>query len=128
VVWLVNMGALVSATLLYSNNLLASGFHLISFPFLIMLVICFIISARFGMNLLKKFTFPRKDCTSFLLRGVLIFRIPSTLLGYIFIPSFEIMWPNSFPSFILKCDFFGFKDMSNFLPFWKTFCWALKMS
>nr|KUM48112.1 hypothetical protein ABT39_MTgene5108 [Picea glauca] len=30
----------------------------------------------------------RKDCTSFLLLGVPILKIPSTLLGSIFIPSF----------------------------------------
>jgi hypothetical protein len=49
--------------------------------------------------------------------GVPIFRIPSTLLGSILIPSLEIMCPNNFPYSIPKCDFFGFSDMSNFLHF-----------
>jgi hypothetical protein len=117
---LANTGDLVSTIIISSNDILASGFNLIFFPFMSMQVICFIISAKFGMNLLKKFTFPRKDYTSFLLRGVLILRIPSTLLGSIFIPFFEMMCPNSFPSCIPECDFFRFKDIPNFLHFWKT--------
>jgi hypothetical protein len=123
---LANTGALVSAILMSSNYFLASRLHLISFPFLRIQVICFIISARFRKNLLKKLAFPRKDFTSFLLRGVLIFKIPSTLPGSIFMPSFEMMCPNSFPSCILKCDFFGFKDIPNFLHFWKTFFKCLR--
>jgi hypothetical protein len=118
---LANTRDLVSAILMYSNDFLDLGFHLILIHFLSILVICFIISANFGMNLLKKFTFPRKECTSFLLHGVLILRIRSTLLGSIFIPYFDMIFPNSLPSCILKCDFFEFKDMSNFLHFWKTF-------
>jgi hypothetical protein len=116
-----NTGDLVSVILMSSNEFLSSRFHLISFPFLSIQVIFFIILTRFGMNLLKKFTFSRKDSTSFLLCGVLILKITSTLLQYIFIPYFEMMHPNSFPSCISKCDFFGFKDMLNFLHFWKTF-------
>ena len=77
---LASTGALVSSTLIYSNDYLALGVHFISLPFLSIFVMCFIISAKFGMNLLRKFTFPRKDFTSFLLLGVPIFRIPSTLL------------------------------------------------
>jgi hypothetical protein len=127
-----SIGYLVNATLIYSNDYLASIFHLISFPFLIMQVICFIISSKFRMNLLKKFTFPRKDFTFFLLRRVPIFRIPSTFLGSILIHSLEIMCPNNFPSSTLKCDFFGFSDLPNFLHFWKNFmrcsrCCSLKV-
>jgi hypothetical protein len=81
-------GALVNATLISSNEFLDLGIHFISSPFLRIFVIYFMISTILGMNLLKKFTFPRKDCTSFLLLGVSIFRIDSTLLGSIFIPSF----------------------------------------
>jgi hypothetical protein len=109
--------ALVNATLISSKNFLASWVHFISLPFLSMLVICFMISAILGMNLLRNFTFPRKDCTYFLLLGVPIFRIPSNLLGSIFIPSFEIILPRNFPSSMPKLDFFGFNEMPNFLHF-----------
>jgi hypothetical protein len=81
---LASTGALVSTTLISSKDFLASRFHLISFPFLSMQVICFMISARFGMNLLKKFTFPRKDCTSFLLRGVSDLQDPFNPAGVYF--------------------------------------------
>jgi hypothetical protein len=118
---LANTRDLVSATLIYLNDFLDYRFHLISFHFLSMKVICFIILTRFVMNILKKFTFPRKDFTSFLLREVSIFKIPSTLLGSILIPYFEMMCPNKFSSYIPKCDFFGFNDMPNFLHLWKTF-------
>jgi hypothetical protein len=115
-----SIGYLVSASLISSKYVLASRFHLILFPFLSMQVMFFMIYAKFEMNLLKKFTFPRKDCTYFLLRGVMIFKIPSTLLGSILIPYLEIMCPKKFPSSTLKCEFFGFSDMLNFLHFWKT--------
>jgi hypothetical protein len=51
---LANTGALVSATLISSKDFLASRFHFISMPFLSMFVIYFMISAKLGMNLLKK--------------------------------------------------------------------------
>ena len=85
-----NTGGLVSTTLISSNDFLDSRVHFISLPFLSMFVMCFIISSKLGMNLLRKFTFPRKDYTSFLLLGVSIFRIPFTLLGPICMPCFEI--------------------------------------
>ena len=97
-----NIGYLVSATLISSKYFLASRFHLISFPFLSMQVMCFMISSKFGMNLLKKFTFPRKHCTMFLLHGVMIFKIPSTLLGSILIPSLEMIYTNIFHSSTAK--------------------------
>jgi hypothetical protein len=118
---LANTRSLVSATLISSNDFLDSGVHFISFHFLSIFMMCFIISAKLGMNLLRKFTFPRKDCTSFLVLGVSIFIISSTLRGYIFIPYFDMMFPNNFPSCIPKFDFFESNEMPNFLHFWKTF-------
>jgi hypothetical protein len=112
---LANTGALVNATLMSSKYFMALGIHFISFPFLSMLVICFMILSKLGINLLKKFTFPRKYCTYFLLLGMPIFKIPSTLLGSTFIPSFEIMWLDKFPSSMEKFHFLGFNEIPKFL-------------
>jgi hypothetical protein len=82
---------------------------------------------KFGINL-RKFTLPRKHCTSFLFLGLSIFWIISTLLGSIMIPSFEITWLKSFPSYLAKFDFFGFKEIPNLLHFRKTYFKCFKCS
>jgi hypothetical protein len=57
---LANIGALVNSTLVSSKDFLALGVHFISLLYLSMLVICFMISARLGMNLLRKLLSPEK--------------------------------------------------------------------
>ena len=91
-----------------------------------------IILAQFRMNLLKKFTLPMKYWTSFLLLGISIFSIASTLLGSMLIPSFEIICPRSLPYSKAKCDLLGFREIPNFMHFKKTLsrywrCFSLDM-
>ena len=79
-----------------------------------MFVMFFRSSTRFGMNLLKKFIFPIKYCSSLMFLGWLIFNIPSTLFGPILIPSSDMMWHKIFPSWRPNKFFLGFKDKPYF--------------
>ena len=117
---LIKTRASVNSFLIFKNEFLASRFHFISFSFLSMLLMHFMISKKFEINLLRKLTLPIKDCTSFFVLGMSIFSIASTLQGSIFIPSLEIICPSNFPSYKEKLYLFGFKDTPNFLHFWKT--------
>ena len=66
---LTRTGAYVIACLISMKDLLASIFHFIAWSFFNILVIFIKTSIKLGINLLKKFTFPMNDCTSFLLLG-----------------------------------------------------------
>ena len=115
---LASMGASVMALSMPSNDCLASGVHLISWSFPSMLVIYFTILSNSAMNILRKFNFPRNDWTSTLFHGSSILLISSTLFGSILMPSYEIIFPNNFPSFIEKNDFLGFREIQNFCISW----------
>ena len=110
----------IKAFLISAKVLLASTVHLIPLSFLTMLVMFFTTSTKFVINLLKKFTLPRNDCISFLFMGKSIFCMAATLVGSNLIPYLEITWLRSFPSSMVKLDFFGFNEMPNFLHFRKT--------
>jgi len=79
-----------------------------------MLVIDFMISAKFSTKCLKKFIFPLKDWITFLFLGMPILWIASTLYGSIFIISIDIMWPRSFLSNIEKWDFLDSRRFHTF--------------
>lgn len=53
--------ASVRANLIVENDCFASLVHLISLSFLRIFVMCLTISAKFGINLLKKIIFPKND-------------------------------------------------------------------
>ena len=78
---LINIGDLVKTFLISAKDCLDSVVHLIPLSFLNILVMYFISSAKFVMNLLKKLTLPRNDCTFFLLLVMSIIWITTTLLG-----------------------------------------------
>ena len=83
------------AFLMDSKYLLAELVYFIFDPFLNMEVICFINSAKFGINLLTKFIFPRKDWISFFDLGIDKVYIVLTLSGSILTLATETTCPNS---------------------------------
>ena len=122
---LIRIGVWVIACFTNSNDFFASMVHLTPISLFSMFVMFLMSSARFGMNLLKKFIFPMKDCSSLIFPGWLICNIPSILFGSILIPSSDMIWPKIFPSWRPNKVFLGFKDKSYFLHFSKTFLkWA----
>ena len=86
--------------ILVSSYLCSSHFNLISF--LSNLLIDLDTFAKLGMNLLKKLILPKNYCTFFLFLGILKLWMASTLVGPIFTPSIETIWPNSLPSCIAR--------------------------
>ena len=66
---LIRTGVRVSAWFTKSKDCFASMVHLTHVSLLSMLVMFLRIFARFGMNLLKKFIFPMKDCNSLMFLG-----------------------------------------------------------
>ena len=91
-------GVWVSVFFTSSKDLFAYMVHLTPISLCNMFVMFLRSSARFGMNLLKKFIFPMKDCISLMFLGWLIFNIPSIFFGSILIPYSDMMWPKIFPS------------------------------
>ena len=70
---LIKIGALVKACLIYVNESFPYVVHFMILYFFNIPVMSLTISAKLGMNLLRKFTFPKKDWISFLLLGKPIF-------------------------------------------------------
>ena len=66
---LIKTGSFVKACLIYVNESFASIFHFMIVSFFNIAVTTFTIFAKLGINLLRKFTFPKNDCISFLLLG-----------------------------------------------------------
>jgi hypothetical protein len=84
-----NTGASPINFLTRLNDDLASVVHLISLPFFSISMINLTISTKLGINLLKKFIFPKNDWISFLFLGMFIVSIASIHLGSTLIPYFE---------------------------------------
>ena len=114
---LARIGASNMAFFIPSNDFLALSIHLISWYFHSMLVMYLIISANETINRLRKFTFPGNYWTSSFFWGSSILIISLTLLGSILMPSWEIIFPSRFSSFIEKNEFLGFREIPNFLYF-----------
>ena len=114
---LLRIGVLVRYSLITSKDYLASVVHVSIEPFFNMLFKSLINSAKLERNLLRKNILPKNACNYLMFIGWLMFRIAYILVGWILMPSFEVMCPRSFPSYNPKSDFLGFKDMSNFLHF-----------
>jgi hypothetical protein len=95
-------------------------FHFIFVSFLSMFVMFLRISAKLGMNLLRKFIFPMKDYNYLMFLGWSIFWMASILLGSILIPYLDIICPSNFPSYKPNKVFLGLSEIPNFLHFSKT--------
>ena len=107
------------ALLMASKYLLAASVHLISDPFFNMEMMCFSNYEKFGISVLTKFLFPRKDWMSFSNLGSEKVYIAFTLSGSIFPPSAKTLCPKSLPSSKANCDFLKFTDIPNLLHFRK---------
>ena len=70
-----------------------------------------VVSAKSSTNCLRKFTCPKNDLTPILFDGRLNLLMASTHLGSILIPSWETIWPRSFPSITQKMDFLGLSEI-----------------
>jgi hypothetical protein len=64
--------------------------------------------------------FTKERLDNFLTPNKGIFWMDSTHDGSIFTPSFELMWPKSFPSSTPKTNFLGFNEIPYFLHLSKT--------
>jgi hypothetical protein len=80
--------------------------HLNSLSFFKRLEIGLAISKKFGINLLIKFIFPKKDFIDFLFFDKGIFWMASILVGSIVTPSLGTTCPSDFPSSTPKIVFF----------------------
>ena len=118
---LIRTGFWVSAYFTSSKDCFSSMVHLTPISLFSMFVMFLRSFSRFGMNLLKKFIFPMKDCSSLIFLGWLICNIHSILFGSILVPSSNMIWPRSFPSWRPNTVFLGFKDRPYFLHFSRTF-------
>jgi len=84
------------------------------------------ISAKWGINLLTKFIFPKKDFNPLTFTSGGILRMACILSGSILIPCFETMWPNNFPRVTPQKKIFGLRDspyfrhLSNIFLKWVT--------
>jgi len=113
-------GVLVRASLMASKYCLASTIHLSAKSFLKMLFSSLINSAKFEMNLLRKFILPKNDYNSLMFLGSLMVKVATILVGSILIPYLDIMCPKSLSSSRPKSVFLGFKEIPNFLHLMKT--------
>ena len=112
-----SIGASAMDFFIPSKHCLASGVHLISMFFSQHVGYIFHYFSEGGYESYHKIYLSQKILNLDLIRGSSILLIASTLLGYILMPSWEIIWPNNFPYFIENHDFFIFREMPNFLHF-----------
>lgn len=84
--------------------------------------------SRFGMNLLTKLIVPKKLYNPFLWLGSGMAKIDFTLAGSMTKPSFETMYPRSFPWSVAKKHLFGFREIPYSQHFWNTCSMWLKWS
>jgi hypothetical protein len=94
------MGASPITFLKHLKDALDSIVHLTSLSFFSISMINFTISAKFEINILKKFIFPKNNLIYFLFLGIFIVSIDSTLFWSILIPFIDTIWPKSLPSYI----------------------------
>ena len=111
---------LVKVGLMSSKDFLASTIHFMVESFFNIFFSDLTNSARLELNLLRKLIFPQKACNYPVFLGCCICKMASILEGSIRIPSFEIIFPNSFPSSNPDKDFLGFKEIPYFLHLMKT--------
>lgn len=117
---LIRIGVLVRAFLMASKGCLASTVYLNAEYFLNMLFSSLINSAKFEINLLRKFILPKIHYNYLMLLGWVMVNIASILVGSILIPYLDIICPKSLPYSKPKSVFLGFKGIPNFLHLVKT--------
>lgn len=117
---LMRIGVCVKACFIFSKDLLASRVHLILKYFFNMLLSNLISTTKLEINLLKKFILPKNSCSSLMFLGCGICKMASILIGSIWIPSLEIMWPINFPSSNPNKYLLGFREIPYFLHLVKT--------
>jgi hypothetical protein len=122
---LAKTGVIIIASLIRWKSIFPSLSHLKRTSFFNKRLSGFAILTKFGMNLLMKLIWPKKDCRAFLYLWRGIFLMASILEGSIEIPYFEMIWPNNMPLSTLKIDFLGLREMPYYLHLSKIIlkCW-----